>query len=86
MISLLNAVTGPSAAAGLALDNTHADRAGMIVGASGTILTKLMAEAKNRSIPAIVAAFGGTATAPGAENAATHARPRRRRRGDPDHA
>ena len=32
----------------------------MIVGASGTILTKLMAEAMNRSIPAIVrGGFGG---------------------------
>ena len=34
--------------------------AGMIVGASGTILTNLMAKAMNRSIPAIVfGAFGG---------------------------
>jgi NAD(P) transhydrogenase subunit beta len=39
----------------------------MIVGASGTILTNLMATAMNRSIPAIVAGgFGGTPTAPGA--------------------
>jgi proton-translocating NAD(P)+ transhydrogenase subunit beta len=42
----------------------------MIVGASGTILTNLMAEAMNRSIPAIVAGgFGGTATTPAAANA-----------------
>ena len=34
--------------------------AGMIVGASGTILTNLMAKAMNRSVPAIVAGgFGG---------------------------
>ena len=63
VISLLNALTGLSAAAtGLALDNTAMIVAGMIVGASGTILTNLMAKAMNRSIPAIVAGgFGGTA-------------------------
>ncbi|PPK69176.1 NAD(P)(+) transhydrogenase (Re/Si-specific) subunit beta [Actinokineospora auranticolor] len=61
VISLLNALTGLSAAAmGLALDNTALIVAGMIVGASGTILTNLMAKAMNRSIPAIVAGgFGG---------------------------
>src|SRR6195256_2028953 len=69
VISLLNAFTGLSAAAtGIALNNTALIVAGMIVGASGTILTKLMAEAMNRSIPAIVAGgFGGTVTAPGLE-------------------
>ncbi|MDQ3580056.1 MAG: NAD(P)(+) transhydrogenase (Re/Si-specific) subunit beta, partial [Actinomycetota bacterium] len=62
VISLLNALTGLSAAAmGLALNNTALIVAGMIVGASGTILTNLMAKAMNRSIPAIVAGgFGGT--------------------------
>ncbi|MGH3860608.1 NAD(P)(+) transhydrogenase (Re/Si-specific) subunit beta [Actinokineospora sp.] len=61
VISLLNALTGLSAAAmGLALDNTALIVAGMIVGASGSILTNLMAKAMNRSIPAIVAGgFGG---------------------------
>ena len=70
VISLLNALTGLSAAAaGLALDNTAMIVAGMIVGASGTILTNLMATAMNRSIPAIVAGgFGGTSTAPGAND------------------
>jgi NAD(P) transhydrogenase subunit beta len=39
--------------------------AGMIVGASGTILTNLMAKAMNRSVPAIVAGgFGGEVAAP----------------------
>ncbi|CKO14917.1 NAD(P) transhydrogenase subunit beta [Mycobacterium tuberculosis] len=39
--------------------------AGMIVGASGSILTNLMAKAMNRSIPAIVAGgFGGGGVAP----------------------
>ncbi|KAA9165826.1 NAD(P)(+) transhydrogenase (Re/Si-specific) subunit beta [Amycolatopsis acidicola] len=62
VISLLNACTGLSAAAmGLALQNTALIVAGMIVGASGSILTNLMAKAMNRSIPAIVAGgFGGT--------------------------
>lgn len=61
VISLLNALTGLSAAAaGLALNNQAMIVAGMIVGASGTILTNLMAKAMNRSIPAIIAGgFGG---------------------------
>ncbi|KZF11544.1 NAD(P) transhydrogenase subunit beta [Rhodococcus sp. EPR-157] len=61
VISLLNALTGLSAAAaGLALNNTAMIVAGMIVGASGSILTNLMATAMNRSIPAIVfGSFGG---------------------------
>jgi H+-translocating NAD(P) transhydrogenase subunit beta len=65
VISLLNAFTGLSAAAtGIALDNTALIVAGMIVGASGSILTRLMADAMNRSIPNIVAGgFGGTAPA-----------------------
>ena len=63
VISLLNAFTGLSAAAtGMALDNTALIVAGMIVGASGSILTRLMATAMNRSIPSIVAGgFGGGA-------------------------
>lgn len=62
VISLLNALTGLSAAAaGLALNNTAMIVAGMIVGASGSILTNLMAVAMNRSIPAIVfGSFGAT--------------------------
>ncbi|GAA0933677.1 NAD(P)(+) transhydrogenase (Re/Si-specific) subunit beta [Pseudonocardia zijingensis] len=70
VISLLNALTGLSAAAaGLALDNTAMIVAGMIVGASGSILTNLMAKAMNRSIPAIVAGgFGGTTSLPGADD------------------
>ena len=67
VISLLNAFTGLSAAAaGIALNNTAMIVAGMLVGASGSILTKLMADAMNRSIPAIVAGgFGGVAVAGG---------------------
>ncbi|UYP20303.1 NAD(P)(+) transhydrogenase (Re/Si-specific) subunit beta [Rhodococcus sp. Z13] len=71
VISLLNALTGLSAAAaGLALNNQAMIVAGMIVGASGTILTNLMAKAMNRSIPAIVfGAFGGSDAAGGAASA-----------------
>ncbi len=55
VISTLNAFTGLSAAAtGIALDNTALIVAGMIVGASGTILTKQMAEAMNRSITSVL--------------------------------
>jgi NAD(P) transhydrogenase subunit beta len=70
VISLLNAFTGLSAAAtGIALNNTALIVAGMIVGASGTILTNLMATAMNRSIANIVAGgFGGVVTTPGASD------------------
>jgi NAD(P) transhydrogenase subunit beta len=66
VISLLNAFTGLSAAAtGVALNNYALIVAGMIVGASGSILTNLMAKAMNRSVPAIVAGgFGGEVAAP----------------------
>ena len=65
VIALLNAFTGLSAAAtGIALDNAAMIVAGMIVGASGSILTNLMAKAMNRSVRAIVAGgFGGADTA-----------------------
>src|SRR5215207_1125188 len=68
VISLLNAFTGLSAAAtGVALNNTVLIVGGMLVGASGSILTELMADAMNRSIPNIVAGgFGGGALAGGA--------------------
>jgi NAD(P) transhydrogenase subunit beta len=67
VISLLNAFTGLSAAAvGISLNNTAMIVAGMLVGASGSILTKLMADAMNRSIPAIIAGgFGGASVAGG---------------------
>jgi NAD(P) transhydrogenase subunit beta len=74
VISLLNAFTGLSAAAtGLALNNTALIVAGMIVGASGTILTRLMADAMNRSIPSIIAGgFGGGGGEAGAEGTGEH--------------
>jgi H+-translocating NAD(P) transhydrogenase subunit beta len=68
VISLLNAFTGLSAAAaGMALDNVALIVGGMLVGASGSILTNLMAEAMNRSIANIVVGgFGGVTVTPGA--------------------
>jgi NAD(P) transhydrogenase subunit beta len=75
VISMLNAFTGLSAAAtGIALNNPALIVAGMIVGASGSILTNLMAVAMNRSIPAIVAGgFGGGGAIEGASGAGEHA-------------
>ena len=75
VIALLNAFTGVSAAAtGMALNNPAMIVFGMMVGASGSILTKLMADAMNRSIPAIIAGgFGGGGAVAGAEGAGEHA-------------
>jgi NAD(P) transhydrogenase subunit beta len=65
VISTLNAFTGLSAAAaGIALNNDALIVAGMIVGASGTILTDQMAKAMNRSIGSVLlGGFGGEAPA-----------------------
>jgi H+-translocating NAD(P) transhydrogenase subunit beta len=73
VISLLNAFTGLSAAAaGMALDNVALIVGGMLVGASGSILTRLMAEAMNRSIANImVGGFGGVTVAAGAGDGET---------------
>src|SRR5207302_10246281 len=75
VISLPNASPALSAAAtGIALNNTALIVAGMIVGASGSILTNLMAKAMNRSIPAIVAGgFRGGGVVEGAAGAGEHA-------------
>ncbi|MFL5211637.1 MAG: NAD(P)(+) transhydrogenase (Re/Si-specific) subunit beta [Microvirga sp.] len=71
VISTLNAFTGLSAAAaGVALDNTALIVAGMLVGASGSILTKQMADAMNRSVANVF--FGGFGAAGGALAAATN--------------
>jgi len=77
VISLLNAFTGLSAAAaGLALDNVALIVAGMLVGASGSILTMLMAEAMNRSIANIFkGGFGGGGAAPTAGDGDGEAKP-----------
>ena len=61
VISLLNSFTGTAAAmAGFVIGNPVLIIAGALVGASGAILTKLMADAMNRSIMNImVGGFGG---------------------------
>ncbi len=75
VISLLNAFTGTAVAmAGFVVDNTVLIIAGALVGASGTILTVLMAQAMNRSIASIVVGGFGTgdsAIAAGASDAPT---------------
>jgi NAD(P) transhydrogenase subunit beta len=67
VISLLNSFTGTAVAmAGFVLENPVLIIAGALVGASGAILTKLMADAMNRSVINImVGGFGGGDTAPG---------------------
>jgi H+-translocating NAD(P) transhydrogenase subunit beta len=64
VISLLNAFTGTAVAmAGFVLGNAVLIIAGALVGASGGILTKLMADAMNRSIPNIIVGGFGTGDA-----------------------
>jgi len=61
VVSLLNAFTGLAVAmAGFVVGNTILIVAGALVGASGSILTKLMADAMNRSIMAIMIGGFGT--------------------------
>jgi H+-translocating NAD(P) transhydrogenase subunit beta len=65
VISLLNAFTGTAVAmAGFVIDNSVLIIAGALVGASGSILTKLMANAMNRSIRNIIVGGFGTADSP----------------------
>jgi H+-translocating NAD(P) transhydrogenase subunit beta len=61
VISLLNSFTGTAVAmAGFVIDNPVLIIAGALVGASGAILTKLMADAMNRSVMNIMlGGFGG---------------------------
>ncbi len=67
VISLLNAFTGLAASAtGFVLDSTVLIVAGMLVGASGTMLTLLMAKAMNRSVTNVLfGAFGQVQTGAG---------------------
>ncbi len=61
VISLLNACTGTAVAmAGFVLHSTPLIIAGALVGAAGTILTTLMAEAMNRSLISVLAGGFGT--------------------------
>jgi NAD(P) transhydrogenase subunit beta len=72
VISLLNAFTGTAVAmAGFVIGNWALIIAGALVGASGGILTKLMADAMNRSIGNIImGGFGTGDAAPEAVSAA----------------
>ena len=67
VIAFLNACTGLAAAAtGFALGNVLLIIAGVLVGASGTLLTQLMSKAMNRSLTSVLfGAFGGGATGGG---------------------
>ncbi len=66
VISLLNAFTGTAVAmAGFVIGNSVLIIAGALVGASGGILTKLMADAMNRSIPNIIVGGFGTGDSTG---------------------
>jgi H+-translocating NAD(P) transhydrogenase subunit beta len=69
LISLLNAFTGLAvAASGFALNSTLLIVAGTLVGASGTLLTRMMSQAMGRSLPNILfSAFGSVITATGGE-------------------
>ena len=83
VISLLNAFTGLAAAAtGFELENNVLIVSGMLVGASGTMLTLLMGRAMNRSITNVlfgafgqVSATGRGAAAVGADGARCARRP-----------
>jgi NAD(P) transhydrogenase subunit beta len=73
VISLLNAFTGLAAAAtGFELENNVLIVAGMLVGASGTLLTLKMGRAMNRSIANVLFGAFGQIAATGAAAAATN--------------
>jgi NAD(P) transhydrogenase subunit beta len=74
VISLLNAFTGLTvAASGYVLDATLLIIAGTLVGASGTILTRLMAEAMGRSLFGTL--FGAFTAKPQSASGAAETRP-----------
>ncbi len=74
VISLLNAFTGLTVAAGgYVLDSTLLIIAGTLVGASGTILTRLMAEAMGRSLFGTL--FGAFTAKPQDNSGASEDRP-----------
>ncbi|HEX6575749.1 MAG TPA: NAD(P)(+) transhydrogenase (Re/Si-specific) subunit beta [Gemmatimonadaceae bacterium] len=76
VISILNSLTGLAAAlTGLVLHNQMLVVAGVLVGASGTLLTLLMSTAMNRSVANVLfGAFGG-ASAAEAGSSATAVKP-----------
>ena len=77
VISLLNAFTGTAVAmAGFVIGNWALIVAGALVGASGGILTKLMADAMNRSLANIIVGGFGTGDSAGAVAVAADAQVR----------
>lgn len=70
VISLLNSFTGlTAAAAGLIYGNQFMILGGILVGASGTILTVMMCEAMNRSLFNVIAGnFGGSSASSGSKS------------------
>src|SRR2546423_5486343 len=76
VISLLNAFTGLAvAASGFVLGNFALIVAGTLVGASGTLLTKLMSDAMGRSLGNVLFGAFGAATAGPAGAAGTEGKP-----------
>jgi len=70
VISILNSLTGLAAAlTGFVLHNQMLVVAGVLVGASGTLLTLLMSRAMNRSVANVL--FGAFGAAPAAESGAS---------------
>jgi NAD(P) transhydrogenase subunit beta len=73
VISLLNAFTGLAAAAtGFELENNVLIVSGMLVGASGTLLTLMMSRAMNRSIGNVLFGAFGQVAATGAATASAN--------------
>jgi NAD(P) transhydrogenase subunit beta len=71
VIALLNAFSGlGGVGAGFVLDNNALIVGGALVGASGTLLTLLMAKAMNRSVSNVLFGAFGRAQAPGGEHQA----------------
>ena len=72
VISILNSLTGLAAAlTGLVLHNQMLVVAGVLVGASGTLLTLLMSNAMNRSVANVLFGAFGASPAADAESAST---------------
>ncbi|ALG69537.1 NAD(P)(+) transhydrogenase (Re/Si-specific) subunit beta [Beggiatoa leptomitoformis] len=73
VISLFNALTGLAVGfEGFVIGNAAMIIAGTVVGASGTLLTQLMAKAMNRSLTNVLfKSFGDTGTTSGAEESVT---------------
>jgi len=83
VISLLNACTGLAvAASGFVLDNFALIVAGTLVGASGTLLTKLMSDAMGRSLANVL--FGAVGQVQASAGASTGVKGRAARTGTAD--